>query len=137
MGEDTCPAAVFPRYESARLAPASNEALRQHVLGWLILNGLDVGQNRSASFYPGSFDHSQVSMPGQDYIDPGTKLDETYPLAALEKISYLVAEDNAPGQNAGDLGEGDIEFVSTDGDHVLLVFGLTLGSRAFRRPPFW
>ena len=59
---------------------------------------MDIGQHGSASLDPLPESHPNVRMARQKHVHPGAELDQPDPLAALHKIAYLKAEDDAAGQ---------------------------------------
>src|ERR1035441_3248914 len=57
----------------------------------------------------------------EQHVDPRTKLDEADALTSGDPIAGLLAENDAPGDQAGDLLEDDRGAVALDGDDVLLI----------------
>jgi hypothetical protein len=82
---------------------------------------MDIGQDRGASLDPLPHSYPNVRMARQQHVHPGAKFDQANALAALHKITYLKAEDNAAREQTGDLFEGDIELVALHGYQVLFV----------------
>ena len=114
----------------------SSETLRQNVERSFILCRLDIGQHRGASLDPLPQGHPEVGMARQYNIHPGAELDQADALAALYKIAWFKAEDDAPRQDTRDLAEDHIELIPLHGHHILLVLFADSGSSAFRCLPF-
>jgi len=76
--------------------------------------------------------HSQFCLGRQQHVYAGAELDQAHALAALQRVALVEVEDDAPGQKAGNLFEGDLNALAADGGDVLLVWSAEAGFMAFR-----
>ena len=65
--------------------------------------------------------HSEFRIGGKNHVDPRTEFDQAHPLAALQPVAFAGIEDDAPGQQSGNLLERHFHTLPAHRGNVLLV----------------
>src|SRR5277367_1421941 len=71
---------------------------------------------------------AHMRMAGQDHVHAGAELDQAHALPALYKIAYLEAENDAAGEDPGNLAKRYIELVTLNRHYILLVLFRTVAA---------
>ena len=102
--------------------------------------GID-GQDAGAAFDPLADFDAQHRLGGQHDVDARAEFDEADALAALHGVALPRMEDDAAGQQAGDLLEGDLHAAVGPWPRTVTTFcslrSAEAGFMALRYLPFW